>query len=97
MTAQLPDQGETITIRWPGGPFDFVMEFECERTPPPPWPGWRFLYGRIVQPENWYPSLWAPMVHLVDGKDADGNPIREWALKPTNFRIAEDGTVVPIS
>lgn len=87
MSAGLPQRGETITIRWPGGPFDFVMKFEREQESRPPWPGWHFLYGQIIKPENWHPGCWAPMVHLVDG---------EWALKPTGFRIAEDGTVVPI-
>ncbi|HEX2551614.1 MAG TPA: hypothetical protein VHK64_08470, partial [Nocardioidaceae bacterium] len=29
-TSELPERGDRITIRWPGGPHDFVMVFEGE-------------------------------------------------------------------
>lgn len=81
MTApDLPTEGDRIVIRWPGGPYDFVMDFLCERTPRPPTPGWHFLHGVIVEPARWYPNPWSPMAHLVDG---------EWTMKPAGEPIGD--------
>lgn len=72
MASELPQPGERIAIRWPGGPHDFELVFALEGDPCP-YPGWHFLYGKVVSPENWHPRLWAPMAKLVDG---------EWTMVP---------------
>lgn len=79
---ELPRRGDEITIRWPGGAHDFVMFFEREQLPRPPWPGWHYLYGRIVSPENWHPGMWAPMARLVDGV---------WTMKPKGGTVSDLG------
>ena len=78
-TAELPAKGEKITIRWPGGPYDFEMIFEREDAPPPH-PGWHFLHGLVVSPDTWWPKMWSPMVHLVDG---------EWSLLPRGGKLSD--------
>jgi hypothetical protein len=41
-----------VTVRWPGGPHDFVLEY---LPPKPGWypdhqPGWFWVTGRVVEP-----------------------------------------------
>lgn len=49
---RLPEKGERITIRWPGGPYDFVMIYEDVAAGyPSGWEGFAFLRGEIVEPE----------------------------------------------
>lgn len=79
MASELPEPGDEITIRWPSGPHDFIMHFRRE-DPPPPYPGWHHLYGVIVEPENWHPNPWSPMVHLVDG---------EWTMLPNGGKVSD--------
>jgi hypothetical protein len=79
LAGELPKEGDRITIRWPGGPHDFTMIFEREGDPCP-YPGWHFLHGVIVEPTNWYPRVWSPMVHLVDG---------EWSLLPKGGKLSD--------
>lgn len=80
MASILPMKGERITIRWPGGPHDFVMEFEIEDTHIAGPPGWYYLHGLVVSPANWHPRWWSPMVHLVDGK---------WTMLPKGGRLSD--------
>jgi hypothetical protein len=49
MTIKQPEPGDTITIRWPGGPHDFQMEFVRFDEPPcpPHEPGWVYLHGIV--------------------------------------------------
>jgi hypothetical protein len=77
----LPRDGETVTIRWPDGPHDFVMRFLYEDrkmcgTPP----GWTFLHGQIVEPDSWHKRCWSFMVHLVDG---------EWTMLPKGGKLSD--------
>lgn len=45
-------RGDVITIRWPGGPHDFVMTFEClDETIAPHAPGWLWLFGSVGETE----------------------------------------------
>jgi len=46
---QLHRPDERITIRWPGGPHDYVIEFE-KAEPLDAIRGWLYLYGLVVQP-----------------------------------------------
>jgi hypothetical protein len=80
MSSELPQPGDEITIRWPGGPHDFVMHFRREGDPAP-WPGWHYLHGSIVEPANWHPNPWSPLAHLVDG---------EWTMVPKDGRVTEE-------
>jgi hypothetical protein len=54
---RLPKKGERITIRWPGGPYDFVMIFDKVA---PGWgsgpDGYEFLRGLIVEPPSEWPD-----------------------------------------
>ena len=43
----LPKQGERVTIRWPGGDYDFVIEFSYAEELPD---GWLVLHGLVVEP-----------------------------------------------
>jgi hypothetical protein len=72
--AARPAEGERITIRWPGGPYDFVMEFEgLHETGPAPEPGWAWLHGRIVEPDPGFPR-WQTLYARSAGGD--------WEMKP---------------
>jgi hypothetical protein len=55
---QLPEKDERITIRWPGGPHDFVMIF---KELAPGWEsgpnGYLFLRGEIVEPPREWPDF----------------------------------------
>lgn len=45
--------GEEIVVCWPGGPYDFVLEF-YEEPPdrPAPSPGWQYIRGVQVHPQG---------------------------------------------
>lgn len=43
--------GERVTIFWPGGFYDFVIEFASLR-PDPHRPGWLLVTGLVVRPEG---------------------------------------------
>lgn len=43
-----PKPGDKIVIGWPGGPYDFEMEFRhLDDRFPPPAPGWLWLRGIV--------------------------------------------------
>lgn len=74
----LPKRGERVTIRWPGGPYDFEIEYlGLDETMPRADDGWYWLHGLVVKPEEY---LRRPaqtfMVHPVDGEE------RTYALLP---------------
>jgi hypothetical protein len=51
--AELPKRGERVTVRWPGGPFDFEVEFErLDEVMPGAESGWLWLRGVQVSPEG---------------------------------------------
>jgi hypothetical protein len=68
MTARLPERGELVTIRWPGGPHDIVIKFDCV---PSGWPapakGWVWLRGQVKEPRM--PAPWVQVFHVqpIDG------------------------------
>lgn len=45
----LPKQGERVTVRWPGGDYDFVLEFEYAE---PGVDGWILITGIVLEPEG---------------------------------------------
>lgn len=47
----VPARGERVTIRWPGGPHDFVLTFDHFR-PERFHDGWVLVVGRQVEPEG---------------------------------------------
>lgn len=47
---QLPKRGERLLIKWPGGLYDFVIEFEYAE--PVGAGGWRVLHGLVVEPDG---------------------------------------------
>lgn len=53
MVTKLPDhkRGERVEIRWPGGPYDFVIEFDYARDVGH-WDGWLELHGTVVEPSD---------------------------------------------
>lgn len=49
----LHKRGERVTVRWPGGPYDFVMEFEyAEAIGAPGWEDWFNIHGFVVEPKG---------------------------------------------
>lgn len=48
---KLPERGERVTIRWPNGPYDFVIEFErLDHEMPQAPDGWLWMRGYVVEP-----------------------------------------------
>jgi hypothetical protein len=45
----LPKRGERVTVLWPGGQYDFVLEFNRAE---PGVNGWLWLTGLVVEPEG---------------------------------------------
>lgn len=51
----VPTAGDEILIRWPGGPYDFRMTFECLDESMPQVPGWLWLHGCVgVTETKWF-------------------------------------------
>lgn len=49
----LHKRGERILIRWPGGPYDFIVEFEySERVLAAGWEDWIVVHGFVVEPQG---------------------------------------------
>jgi hypothetical protein len=49
----LPKRGERVTIRWPGGPYDFEIEYlGLNDAMPEAEDGWYWLRGLVVEPEG---------------------------------------------
>jgi hypothetical protein len=47
----LHKRGELVTVRWPGGPYDFVLEFEyAESVNTLGWEDWIVIHGLVVEP-----------------------------------------------
>ncbi len=46
-----PAYGDRVTVRWPGGPHDYLLEFDHFRTERFVG-GWVLLVGRQVEPEG---------------------------------------------
>jgi hypothetical protein len=46
--------GDQVTIRWPGGPHDYVIEYYDDGlgTQPPPSKGFQYIRGVVVQPDG---------------------------------------------
>lgn len=88
LAAHLPAAGERFTIRWPDGPYDFVMEFAYEDLRMAGAPdGWTYLHGAIVEPESWYRQPWSLMVHWVDGEDGGA-----WTMLPKDGKLSDTRT-----
>lgn len=50
---ELPKRGERVTIRWPGGPYDFEIEYiDLDDGMPRADDGWYWLRGLVVKPED---------------------------------------------
>jgi hypothetical protein len=50
---KLHKRNERVTIRWPGGPYDFVVEFDhAEPAASPGWEDWLVIHGLCVEPEG---------------------------------------------
>jgi hypothetical protein len=51
--SKLHKSGERVTVRWPGGPYDFVMEFDhAEAINAPGWEDWFNIHGVVVEPSE---------------------------------------------
>ena len=46
---KLHERGERVTVRWPGGPYDFVILFDYAE---PGRDGWLTIHGLCVEPEG---------------------------------------------
>jgi hypothetical protein len=45
--------GELITIRWPGAPYDFKIQFQyADKVNAPGWESWVVLHGLVVEPHG---------------------------------------------
>lgn len=68
---QLPThkRDERILIRWPGGPYDFVIEFESvEPVLAKGWEGWVSIRGFVVEPQGLRHQMTRSFYcHPVDG------------------------------
>lgn len=50
---KLPERDERVLIRWPGGPYDFLIRFDRAARPElQGWEDWVILYGLVVQPDG---------------------------------------------
>jgi len=46
--SEQPTRGERVTVKWPGGYYDFVIEFDHED---PIRDGWVVVHGAVVEPD----------------------------------------------
>lgn len=77
----LPRDREVITIRWPKGPYDFVMRFHYEDVKQCGAPaGWTFLHGELLDPPKWRGWHWSFMAHFVNG---------EWTMLPKGGKLSD--------
>lgn len=49
-TVDLPKKDELVLIKWPGGLYDFVIQFQYAEVVGPG--DWVILHGLVVQPEG---------------------------------------------
>lgn len=48
---KLHERGERVTVRWPGGPYDFVLEYQrAEPVSMSGWDDWFMIHGFCVEP-----------------------------------------------
>ncbi|AGL20943.1 hypothetical protein [Actinoplanes sp. N902-109] len=75
---KLHKQGERVTIRWPGGPYDFVILFDyAEPSGAAGWEDWLTIHGMCVEPEGpQHHTRRSFYVHPVEGEE------RTYALLP---------------
>lgn len=85
MTAPEHKQGERVAVRWPGGFYDFVIEFESieqDRAKPE----WWWIRGLVVSPEGVEHRAWRTF--MVRWVSLPADPQRpddtggEWQLPP---------------
>jgi hypothetical protein len=65
-------RGERVTVFWPGGPYDFAVEFDfAEPLHAEGWDGWFVLHGTAEptggERHRWYPMRRSFYVHAVEG------------------------------
>jgi hypothetical protein len=64
------ERGQHVTVFWPGGPYNFVLEFdwaERHNVAEEKWKDWFVIHGREVEPDPKYGGTRAFYVHPVDG------------------------------
>lgn len=68
---KLHGYGERVTVRWPGGPYDFEVEFHyAEPVHAPGWEDWLVLHGVVVSPEGpQHRTFRAFYVHPVEAEE----------------------------
>lgn len=50
---ELPKRGERVTVRWPGGPYDFEVEYiGLNEAMPRADDGWYWMRGLVVKPDD---------------------------------------------
>lgn len=82
---KLHEPGERVAIAWPGGPYDFVIEFGyAERVWAEGWEGWLVLHGMVVEPEG--PEHRAYRAFYVHPADQGGYAMIPFRGKWTNQR-----------
>jgi hypothetical protein len=81
----LPIKGELVSVRWPGGPHDFVLQFDHVNTSipnPPGWEHWVTLVG-VANPGGWSRFYVQPVEPGV------------WTLLPKDCGPLPDGPPAP--
>ena len=62
---QMPKLGERVTVRWPGGDYDYVIELrDLQRLPD----DWLLVSGSVVEPVSQHRTCRSFQVHWVDGE-----------------------------
>lgn len=76
--AELHKRGERVTVRWPGGPYDFEIEYiGLNEAMPRADEGWYWVRGLVVKPEDHQHRMAQTfMVQPVKGEE------RTYALMP---------------
>jgi len=83
----LHKRGERITIRWPGGPHDFVLEFEyAEPVGGVGWEDWFTITGVVVEPGT--ARMQSFYVHPVEAGVYALLPVRE--SSPVRAKLRPD-------
>ena len=72
---ELHERGERVTVRWPGGPYDFVIEFAYAE---PGRGSWLTVPGVCVNPVGpQHHTMRSFFVHPMEGEE------RTYALRPS--------------
>lgn len=76
---ELPAKGERVTIRWPGGPYDFVIQFDAiDESMPRAEDGWLWMTGYVVEPVGPRHQTWQTFYVRPDGDDYALIPKLSW-------------------